>query len=125
MTHAGRLVLPQDYGNTDPFAFCPHVKPFVTVGGQAYASNQLNVDKNPQRPLNTGMYWMPDYNYYYNIPQIGLEVVAIDRNSNDINGLGGDSGGHAQARRNRVEIACCHLSFITNIAGLGPCGERQ
>ena len=28
---------------------------------------------------------------------MSLELIAIDRNSNDINGLGGDAGGHAQA----------------------------
>jgi hypothetical protein len=37
----------------------------ATIGGQAYASYQLNKDRNPTRPANTSHYWMPDLDYHY------------------------------------------------------------
>ena len=50
-----------DYGNTDPYALCPHKRPKATVGGQPYGSNQFNADKNPSRPAWTSRFWLPEY----------------------------------------------------------------
>ena len=127
-----------DYGNTDPYAFCPAVQPTGFINGQPYASAQFNADRNPARPdaqcsdafsverfltpaerLQQGRrlqhanasrsrehrsehhdgtststmttttttttpppctrhYWLPDYNYHYEVPGADLEVIAID-----------------------------------------------
>ncbi|CAE7879986.1 PAP3, partial [Symbiodinium microadriaticum] len=84
-----------DLGNDDPYAACADQMqaPLATVNGQRYGCEQFNADKNPNRPGNTKLYWLPDYNYHYEIPEADLEVIAIDTNQVDIEGLGGDAGG--------------------------------
>jgi len=84
-----------DLGNDDPYAACADQMqaPLATVNGQRYGCEQFNLDKNPRRPGNTKLYWLPDYNYHYEIPEADLEVIAIDTNQVDIEGLGGDSRG--------------------------------
>jgi hypothetical protein len=65
------------------------------MGGQDYASGQFNKDKNPERPDWTSKYWMPDYNWHYEIPEIGLEVVGVDTNGDhiyELNGSGSSDG---------------------------------
>lgn len=64
-----------DFGNNDPHAFCPHLYPRKMVHGQPYSSHQLNRDKFPDRPQFTDKYWLPDYNYHYEIPEADLEVI--------------------------------------------------
>ena len=88
-----------DLGDGDPHAFCPDVAPKANIEGQNYAGQQLNADRNPTRPADgsTAHYWLPDFNYHYEIPELSLEVIAIDTNANDVGGLGGDASGHAAA----------------------------
>jgi len=88
-----------DYGNSDAYAFCPSAQgvPLASVAGQSYGHGQFNADKNPERPANTRHYWMPDYNYHYEIPEASLEVIALDTNYLDIDNLGGDARGNAAA----------------------------
>lgn len=83
-----------DYGDTDPTAACPGQGNFATVGGQKYGSHQFNADKNPSRPSFTSYFHLPDYNYHYEIPEVGLELIAVDQNAVDVGGLGGDASGH-------------------------------
>lgn len=87
-----------DYGNSDPYAFCPDVKPQAYIQGQAYAGQQLNQDRNPRRHNFTRRFWFPDYNYHYEIPEVDLEVIAMDTNGMvDPSLLGGDWQGRAAA----------------------------
>jgi len=86
-----------DFGDLDPYAFCPSVAPQASIQGQPYAGKALNADRNPSRPKGTEHYWLPDFNYHYEIPEADLELIAIDRNHVDVNGLGGDPNGHADA----------------------------
>jgi len=88
-----------DYGDDDPYAFCPfaQVAAMASVAGQTYGSAQLNADKNPARPPNTRNFWLPDYNYHYEILEADLEIIAIDTNFQALGGLGGDDRGHGQA----------------------------
>lgn len=88
-----------DYGNDDPYAFCPYAQAqaMASFDGQLYGSGQMNADKNPTRPSDTEHYWLPDYNYHYEIPEADLEVIAIDTNSNGLGDLGGDWRGHGTA----------------------------
>lgn len=88
-----------DYGNDDPYAFCPRaqVQAMASMQGQAYGSMQFNADKNPWRPRGTEHFWLPDYNYHYEIPQVDLEVIALDTNIHFLSSLGGDGQGHGQA----------------------------
>ena len=90
-----------DLGNTDLHACCPDVAPLANIGGQNYAGLQFNADRNPTRPADnsTHHYWLPDFNYHYEISELSLELIAIDTNHCDIEGLGGDAGGHAQAAK--------------------------
>ena len=88
-----------DLGDKDRFACCPDVAPNIKVSGQNYAGLQLNRDKNPFRPAGTERYWLPDYNYHYNIPEADLELIAVDRNYCDMDGLGGDVGGHTESMK--------------------------
>lgn len=84
-----------DIGPDDPNAACPGNEPLANVGGQDYGSLQFNSDKNPGRPDWTWAYWMPDYNFHYEIPEIGLEVVGVDTNGahvSELAGQGSDQG---------------------------------
>ncbi|CAE7779504.1 PAP7 [Symbiodinium sp. CCMP2456] len=93
-----------DYGNHDPYAFCPHKDESAqrtVINGQAYASHQLNLDKNPSRPWGTEMYWLPDYNYHYAIPSdahADVEVIAVDTSARlSPEDVGGNPRGRASA----------------------------
>lgn len=86
-----------DFGDTDTYAFCPHVKAAHRINGQAYAGKQFNFDRNPGRPNNTRHFWLPDFNYHYLVPEADLEVIAIDTNANAVDILGGDARGHRRS----------------------------
>jgi len=91
-----------DYGNTDKWAACPHRRPRAVVGGQGYASTQFNSDKNPEKPEFARHYWLPDYNYHYSIPELDLELIAVDQNMNGMEsnypwGIGGSAKGHEES----------------------------
>eukprot|EP01062_Namystynia_karyoxenos_P006873 TRINITY_DN123_c1_g1_i1.p1 TRINITY_DN123_c1_g1~~TRINITY_DN123_c1_g1_i1.p1 ORF type:complete len:408 (+),score=83.98 TRINITY_DN123_c1_g1_i1:169-1392(+) len=108
-----------DYGDTDLHSACPWVAPMATVGGQAYSSTQMNQDKNPSRPGWTSKYWLPDYSYHYEIPEASLELIAVDQNYVDINGLGGDPSGHQKAF-----AACGGEGTVSDFLGkVGRSGE--
>lgn len=51
-----------------------------TYRDQTYGGLQLNRDKNGQRPAGTENFWLPDYNYHYEIPAVQLEVISVDQN---------------------------------------------
>mmetsp|Transcript_2390 Transcript_2390/g.4364 ORF Transcript_2390/g.4364 Transcript_2390/m.4364 type:complete len:397 (-) Transcript_2390:201-1391(-) len=88
-----------DFGDDDAYAACPskQSEPLAMVVGQAYGSRQMNSDKNPSRPNFTEHYWLPDYNYHYEIPAASLEVIAIDTNVVSVHSLGGDLTGHQES----------------------------
>jgi hypothetical protein len=88
-----------DLGDSDLYATCPDKKPRVTIGGQAYASNQLDVDKGGYRPAaigNVRNFHVPDFNYRATLDALNLEVFGLDQNYVDVGGIGGDASGHAQ-----------------------------
>lgn len=108
-----------DFGNNDPHAFCPHLYPRKILHGQPYSSHQLNRDKFPDRPHFTEKYWLPDYNYHYELPAADLEVIVVDTNGKvtpDI--IGGDQGG-----RNKADANCSGQAisqdFLEKIAQSG------
>jgi len=74
-----------DFGDVDPYAFCPDVSPFTAVNGQTYACQQLNADRNPTRPAGTEAYWVPDYSYHYEIPEADVEFIFVDTNEEYVN----------------------------------------
>jgi len=104
-----------DFGNDDVGAGCPHAKPRFTCdkhnlytkacGGkrpysterQVYDSNALNADKGGVDGHVRKNWHAPDYTYYYSIPDLDFEIVAMDWNAKDFHGLGGD-GPHKSAR---------------------------
>jgi hypothetical protein len=85
-----------DFGDSDLYATCPDKAPRVHIGGQAYASNQLDADKGGYRPPigNTNKYHMPDFNYRVTIDALNFELFAIDQNYGDVSGIGGNPSTH-------------------------------
>eukprot|EP00930_Biecheleria_cincta_P025481 TRINITY_DN18146_c0_g1_i1.p2 TRINITY_DN18146_c0_g1~~TRINITY_DN18146_c0_g1_i1.p2 ORF type:complete len:195 (-),score=30.91 TRINITY_DN18146_c0_g1_i1:63-647(-) len=58
----------------------------------------MNQDRNPRRHDFTRRFWLPDYNYHYEIHEVDLEVIAIDTNGMvEPSLLGGDWHGRAEA----------------------------
>ncbi|CAE7438636.1 cal-1 [Symbiodinium sp. CCMP2592] len=115
-----------DFGSHDPYAFCPHVQPKHILGFQAYSGNQLNKDRNPHRPEWTRQFWLPDYNYHYEIPDADLEVIAVDTNGAvDANGqllMDGAIGGDARGRRCADHLCGGHnvsQDFLRKVAKAG------
>jgi len=49
----------------------------VTINGQDYGANMLNADKGGYRPAGTENYHMPDFNYWYIVPELDLVFVQI------------------------------------------------
>eukprot|EP00405_Crypthecodinium_cohnii_P017363 CAMPEP_0206449624 /NCGR_PEP_ID=MMETSP0324_2-20121206/18209_1 /ASSEMBLY_ACC=CAM_ASM_000836 /TAXON_ID=2866 /ORGANISM="Crypthecodinium cohnii, Strain Seligo" /LENGTH=523 /DNA_ID=CAMNT_0053919055 /DNA_START=57 /DNA_END=1628 /DNA_ORIENTATION=- len=97
-----------DYGNSDPGTACPWKKPRFTcdesnintaacggpnpysTGTQTYNSNQLNSDKGGVDGDTRKNFQMPDYTYFYQIPELDFELLVLDWNKADFGGLGGD-----------------------------------
>merc|ERR1719215_1160993 len=87
-----------DFGNDDNTSGCPSVEPRFTCddsnihtpacGGarpystkpQGYNCNQLNANKGGLGGDLRENYHMPDYTYYYTIPELRFELLAIDWN---------------------------------------------
>jgi len=86
-----------DYGNDDPASACPQIEPrFVchrnarseACGGrrpysteeQGYGSNALNADKGGAGGPARKNFHMPDYTYFYTIPELDFELLALDWN---------------------------------------------
>eukprot|EP00928_Gymnodinium_smaydae_P011736 TRINITY_DN14300_c0_g5_i1.p1 TRINITY_DN14300_c0_g5~~TRINITY_DN14300_c0_g5_i1.p1 ORF type:complete len:662 (-),score=132.00 TRINITY_DN14300_c0_g5_i1:191-2176(-) len=87
-----------DYGDNDPYAFCPEKAPKAEIAGQPYAGQQLNRDRNPSRPAGTESFWLPDYNYHYEIKEVGLELILVDTNyQNVVHNLGAGAIGFREA----------------------------
>jgi len=96
-----------DYGQADMGAICPQVAPRFTCGAdnanspacggprpystepQGYNSNALDADKGGVDGELRRNWHAPDYTYYYEIPELDFELVAMDWNAEDFNGLGG------------------------------------
>merc|ERR1711972_170588 len=107
-----------DHGNMDPRSGCPNVSPrFVcdasnantaACGGprpysthrQGYDSNALNADKGGVDGALRANWHAPDYTFFYTIPSLQFELVAMDWNAYDFGGLGGD-GPYKSASRLR------------------------
>ena len=97
-----------DFGNADKNALCPEKSPFSVINGQAYGSYQLNADKGGARDpndvrnkINTYNYYMPDFSYHVEIPSLSFEFIAMEANTFDSGGLGGDGtkGGASEVGR--------------------------
>jgi len=97
-----------DYGNEDPTSGCPDVRPrfrcdssnahTTACGGprpystepQGYNSNALNADKGGVDGRERRNWQQPDYTYYYSIPELDFELIAIDWNVYQFNAMGGN-----------------------------------
>lgn len=107
-----------DYGNDDPGTGCPDTQSRFTCnsanqnsqacGGsspystepQGYNGNFLDIDKGGVgRGEHNRLNWhQPDYTYYYSIPALDFELVALDWNAYDIGGLGGNGLDHGASK---------------------------
>merc|ERR1712232_74970 len=72
-------------------------KPYTTET-QGYNSNQLNANKGGVDGDKRANWHMPDYTYFYTIPELDFELVAMDYNWYDRANLGGDISGSSQVR---------------------------
>lgn len=105
-----------DFGNDDNTSGCPSVKPrFVcdesnlhtpACGGarpysaerQGYNCNQFNADKGGLGGELRANFQLPDYTYYYTIPELKFELLALDWNwlAAFPGGLGGNGIGEGK-----------------------------
>jgi hypothetical protein len=97
-----------DYGNDDPSAACPHNESrFVcdshnsntpACGGanpystrrQGYNSNALDANKGGVDGELRANWVQPDYTYFYTIPALNFELLAMDWNSDQLDHMGGN-----------------------------------
>lgn len=75
---------------------------------------------NGRRPGGTDKWWMPDYNWHYYIPGVELEVVGLDTNAIDLDGLGGDGCANGAFEMCRL----CGDSFRGFLQGEKAKGEK-
>lgn len=112
-----------DLGDSDLYATCPEKAPRVHIGGQAYASNQLDASKGGYRPAqgNTSSFHLPDFNYRATLNALNLEIYGIDQNYHDVNGTGGNNSTHQ-----RVNAVCGggDGALGTRLAAIGHSGEE-
>lgn len=128
-----------DYGDNDPYLFCPDKKPkarsTVTVktvaGGrvvQPYGGNAFNRDRNRERAPFTDQFHLPDYSYHYelNVHNVSLEFIMIDTNRDDVvYNLGPDADGFRNAfQRCGGEDHVKNFMNRTYIAGMQLLQER-
>merc|ERR1712176_1068666 len=66
-----------DWANQDPLAMCAWSKPkyIDPVTKIPYAANQINADKGGCNPPT---YYLPDFGYYYSIPQLNFEYIVLE-----------------------------------------------
>ncbi|CAJ1364598.1 unnamed protein product [Effrenium voratum] len=107
-----------DFGNDDPQCLCPFFNPRLecsTPGGntengcggaepysnttQTYACNQLNADKGGVDGDLRKNYHIPDFTFYYTIPELDFEMIAMDYNIYDFEGIGGNGYGETGGAR--------------------------
>jgi hypothetical protein len=97
-----------DYGNDDPGTACPDVNPRFTCdssnantaacGGakpystktQGYNSNALDANKGGVDGALRANWIAPDFMFWYSIPALDFEIVAMDWNAYQMNALGGN-----------------------------------
>merc|ERR1712054_281593 len=68
-----------DIGKDDPGCGC---------GSNSNGCNQFT--RNSPYPE---LWWMPDYNYHYEIPEISLEIIGMDTNGRHVDDLNGHGSG--------------------------------
>jgi hypothetical protein len=111
-----------DLGDSDLYATCPEKAPRVTIGGQAYASNQLDASKGGYRPRtgNTTSYHLPDFNYRATLHALNFELYGVDQNYRDVSGIGGDNTTHQ-----RVDATCGggDGALAARLTAIGHSGE--
>ncbi|CAE7610816.1 unnamed protein product, partial [Symbiodinium natans] len=100
-----------DFGNDDPDCLCPFfhererctaahntaagcggAKPYSTAN-QSYACNQLNADKGGVDGDLRRNFHLPDFTYFYTIPELDFELISMDYNWYDRHGIGGNGYG--------------------------------
>eukprot|EP01084_Bolivina_argentea_P237542 399201_1 len=76
-----------DWGKNDPHALCAwgasdikYTDPKTKI---PYAANQINKDKGGCNPSN---YYIPDFSYYYSIPELEFEWIGLEESANDCPG---------------------------------------
>lgn len=108
-----------DFGNSDPSCLCPFFNPRMTCSGagsgcggaapfstapQSYACNQLNVEKGGIGGNTRSNFHMPDFTYFYTIPELDFEMIAVDYNYYDFDGLGGNGYGPTGGARDVAKV---------------------
>jgi len=74
-----------DWGSASPYALCPwkDKKNRTLSNGFYHSQNQLNKSKGGYRPTtvpNVTNLYLPDYSYYYPIPELDLEIICLETN---------------------------------------------
>lgn len=108
------------YGPNDASSGLYNVPWYSVLGNHDLGNGDLKcacgeckqMDSYDGRPEDTKLYHMPDYNWYKEFPSAGLEVIGVESNIFDINGLGGDGMGGYGA--NQVPGACGGQDAVKN-----------
>lgn len=112
----------QDYSNADPTALCTdHVDAFecsfwnfhsagcgekpYSVRDQTYMSSALDANKGGAGGELRRHWRQPDFMFYYTIPDLDFEVVAMDWNADRLEALGGD--GLCESCRAKAVLDAC------------------
>ncbi|CAE8582150.1 unnamed protein product [Polarella glacialis] len=113
-----------DYGNDDPEVACPNVVPRFTCDetnldspacgapkpysteSQHYAGNQLNADKGGVDGELRRNFHMPDFTFYYRVPELDFELIAMDTNWYDRDGSGGNGYGNNGGGARELRKVC-------------------
>ncbi|CAE7876282.1 hypothetical protein AK812_SmicGene44053 [Symbiodinium microadriaticum] len=130
-----------DFGNDDPDCLCPFfherarctaadataagcggAKPY-SIANQSYACNQLNADKGGVDGDLRRNFHIPDFTFFYTIPELDFELIGLDYNWYDRHGIGGNGygpsgGGRGVAKScggvERVEDSLARLRDASN-----------
>ncbi|CAE7036041.1 unnamed protein product, partial [Symbiodinium sp. CCMP2456] len=130
-----------DFGNDDPDCLCPFfherarctaadataagcggAKPYSTAN-QSYACNQLNADKGGVDGDLRRNFHIPDFTFFYTIPELDFELIGLDYNWYDRHGIGGNGYGPSGGGRGvakscggvaRVEDSLARLRDASN-----------
>lgn len=130
-----------DFGNDDPDCLCPFfherarctaadataagcggAKPY-SIANQSYACNQLNADKGGVDGDLRRNFHIPDFTFFYTIPELDFELIGLDYNWYDRHGIGGNGYGPSGGGRGvakscggvaRVEDSLARLRDASN-----------
>eukprot|EP00927_Polykrikos_kofoidii_P001714 TRINITY_DN10670_c0_g1_i1.p1 TRINITY_DN10670_c0_g1~~TRINITY_DN10670_c0_g1_i1.p1 ORF type:complete len:451 (+),score=55.10 TRINITY_DN10670_c0_g1_i1:69-1421(+) len=116
------------YGTNDPSSPLHNVPWLAVMGNHDLGNDDWGCGCNKgckhfngaHRPSGTDKFWIPGYYWSYYIPGVDLEVIGIDTNAVDVDGLGGNGwGGGARTTYNNCGGHDSVKGFLNDMKGKG------